>query len=332
MIITAWRLSGKEFEQNCGILLKIVIMAASFAQVADLWKADKRQYIKKSSYSIYLVHLNRHLLPFFGGDGIPDAARVQQFVNDRLAAGLAANTIRTSLLVLRMILDYGESQQLWPHLSYKVHFPTSAAQVQKVDVLSKEQQKALSAYLQENLSFRNLALLICLYSGLRIGEVCALTWGDLDLAAGEIHVRKTLQRIFLADGDEKEYALVISTPKTASSVRDIPLARNLAKMIRPLKKLVRDDCFVASNAPDPIEPRYLRDYFSRLLKTLGLPRLKFHALRHTFATRCIESGCDYKTVSAILGHASLATTMDIYVHPGHDNKKRCIDRMARLLG
>ena len=91
------------------------------------------------------------------------------------------------------------------------------------------------------------------------------------------------------------------------------------------------DCFVITNSEEPLETRYLRDYFNRLMADLGLPAVRFHALRHSFATRCIESRCDYKTVSTILGHASLATTMDLYVHPGFDDKKRVIEKMSRGL-
>lgn len=103
------------------------------------------------------------------------------------------------------------------------------------------------------------------------------------------------------------------------------------KIVRPLRKVMADDFYIISNAVTPLEPRYYRDYFQKLLVQLGIPPTRFHALRHSFATRCIESKCDYKTVSAILGHSSLATTMDLYVHLGFEEKKRCINRMAKSL-
>ncbi|MBQ7575374.1 MAG: site-specific integrase [Bacteroidales bacterium] len=162
--------------------------------------------------------------------------------------------------------------------------------------------------------------------------MCALQWRDIDLENNEFHISKTVQRVFLSDGPDKEYYISLGPPKTPSSHRDIPLSDELIKILGPLKGIVNEDYFVVSNAPDPLEPRYYRDYFKKLMKNLGLPPVRFHCLRHTFANRCIEGKCDYKTVSAILGHASLATTMDIYVHPGHDDKKRCIDQMAGLIG
>ena len=306
-------------------------MSNMFSEVAELWKTDHRRYIKKSSYAIYLIHLNRHLLPWFGSGDVPTEDSIQAFVNQKVSEGMSFSTIRSSLLVLGMILTYGEKLGRWPHIAYSVHFPSEGKRRQKIDVLTKEQQKRLVGYLTDNLSFRNLGILICLMSGLRIGEICALQWKDLDTEAGVIHVTKSLNRLYLADGNEREYLLQVNSPKTASSVRDIPMSRKLIQNIKPFRKLMNPGYYVLTNAATPLEPRYMRDYFTRLMVRLGMPPVRFHALRHSFATRCIESNCDYKTVSTILGHASLATTMDLYVHPGLEDKKRVIEKMSRLL-
>ena len=303
----------------------------SFSEVASRWKADKRQYVKPSSYAAYLQHLNKHILPIFGEHVAITADDIQVFANGMLDSGLGIKTVKDSLLILKMVHRYGERLGAWPHLDFRVHFPTSAEEQKALPVLSIPQQQRLMRHLRDNFSFRNLGLLICLHSGLRIGEVCGLQWKDLDVSLGEIHVRKTVSRIWLRDGDEKEYSLSIGTPKTSASVRDIPITRALAELIRPLRKIVNPDYFVLSNAAEPLEPRYYRDYFIKTLERLGIPPIRFHALRHSFATRCIESKCDYKTVSAILGHASISTTLDLYVHPGYSEKKKCIDRMARTL-
>ena len=228
-----------------------------------------------------------------------------------------------------MILRYGEKLGAWPHVEYEVHYPTSAGGIRSPQVLSKPQLTLLQRHLQENFSFRNLGILICLQSGLRIGEVCALQWKDVDVSAGVLHVRKTVQRIWLADGMERENALIVGSPKTVSSVRDVPISRSLMHFLRPLCKVMAPEFYLVSNAPAPLEPRYYRDYFRRILAQLGLPPLRFHALRHSFATRCIEARCDYKAVSAILGHASISTTMDLYVHPDLGAKRKVIERVAR---
>ena len=181
--------------------------------------------------------------------------------------------------------------------------------------------------MRKHFTFRNLGIFICLSTGIRIGEVCALTWDDIDIDNGLIHIRKTIQRIYINENDIKKTELLIDTPKTATSMRDIPIIRELHDVLKPLKKVVRNDFFVLTNDAKPTEPRTYRNYYKKLLKTLGIPPIKFHGLRHSFATRCIESKCDYKTLSVILGHSDISTTLNLYVHPNYDQKKRCIDKM-----
>ena len=306
----------------------------SFNDVTAIWKADKRRWVKPSTYAVYVQIINKHILPFFGAmtAGQLSEESIQRFADNLLTKGLSIHSIRDALMILKMILRYGEKLGAWPNIVYEIHFPTTVKCNAEVPVLSQAEERKLLNHLKENFSFRNLGILICLYSGLRIGEVCALQWKDLDIATGEIRVTKTVQRIWLSDGKEKAYTLSVGQPKTASSHRNIPICKELMKIIRPLRKVMAEDYYVISNSAEPLEPRYYRDYFRKLLSRLGIPPTRFHALRHSFATRCIESKCDYKTVSVILGHSSLATTMDLYVHPGHEEKKRCINRMAKALG
>ena len=167
---------------------------------------------------------------------------------------------------------------------------------------------------------------------MRIGEVCALQWKDIDLSKGTIAVTKTLERIYIPEGDKAHTELIFSTPKTANSNREIPISRTLMKVLRPLKNLVNSDFYVLTNEATPTEPRTYRNYYKHLMESLHLPSIKFHGLRHSFATRCIESQCDYKTVSVILGHANIATTLNLYVHPNMEQKKKCIDKMNKTLG
>lgn len=307
-------------------------MPAQFKEMAALWKADKRRWVKPGTYATYVTLLNKHILPFFSPADVPLTDQSAQTLADAmLSRGLSIKTVKDCVLVLRMIVKYGARQGAWPMLEMEVHYPAPTSLTSPM-VLSRHDQKRLQTYLQEHFSFRNLGLLICLQGGLRIGEVCALQWQDLNMADGLIIVRKTIQRIYLADGDERENRLLIHSPKTASSFREVPLEKSLLRLLRPLKKVVLPHYYVLTNGPEPLEPRTYREYFHRLMRQLGLPPLRFHGLRHSFATRCIESKCDYKTVSVILGHASIATTLNLYVHPGTEEKKRCVERMVRGLG
>ena len=304
-------------------------MSLSFSDVVALWKADKRLYVRRSTYAVYGQHCKNYLVPTFGDRKAFDETIIQTCVNTWLAQGLALKTVKDIVLVLRMILRYGEKLGAWSHVEFEVRYPSGAEQKKEPATLPTRNLHRLLAYLRQNISCPNLGLRICLQSGLRIGEVCGLQWRDLDLAAGVIHVNKTVQRINVTDGNEREYYLSVDQPKTPSSLRDIPLSGELKALLRPLKKAATPGHFLLPNAATPWEPRRLRTYFYALLQQLGIPKIRFHALRHTFATRCIENRCDYKTVSAILGHASISTTLDLYVHPGYADKKKVIDRLAR---
>ena len=141
-----------------------------------------------------------------------------------------------------------------------------------------------------------------------------------------------IECIYIIEGEEKHSELVINTPKTKNSCREIPMNKELLAMIKPLKKVVNDDFYVLTNDEHPTEPRTYRNYYNGLMAKLNIPKLKYHGLRHSFATRCIEAGCDYKTVSVLLGHSNISTTLNLYVHPNMEQKKRCITKMFKSLG
>lgn len=217
-----------------------------------------------------------------------------------------------------------------PLTEWCVKYPTEQKK-QELEVLSISHQRRIMQHVINNFTFRNLGIYICLSTGMRIGEVCALKWGDINLMTETISVCRTIERIYIIDDNHRHTELVIGTPKTKNSVRDIPMSRELSKLIRPLKKVMNDDYYILTNEANPTEPRTYRNYYKQFLKRLGVPELKFHGLRHSFATRCIESQCDYKTVSVILGHANISTTLNLYVHPNMEQKKKCINKMFKTL-
>lgn len=167
---------------------------------------------------------------------------------------------------------------------------------------------------------------------MRIGEICGLKWSDINTDNGTITVNRTIERIYMVEGEYKHTELVFNTPKTKNSCREIPMNKELLAMVKPLKKVVNTDFYVLTNEEKPTEPRTYRNYYHRLMARLDIPRLKYHGLRHSFATRCIESNCDYKTVSVLLGHANITTTLNLYVHPNMEQKRKCITKMFKSLG
>lgn len=287
-------------------------------------------FVKSSTIAVYTLHLENHLLPKFGNKKTLQEQEVQDFVLECLRKGLSQKSVKDMLIVLKMVVRFGAKHGWLQYQDWSIKYPTEQ-KVKELDVLTINHQKKLMQYVTDNFTFRNLGIYICLSTGMRIGEVCALKWSDIDLGTETIHVNRTIERIYIIEGDERRTELVIGTPKTKNSIREIPISKELMKLIRPLKKLMNDDYFVITNEAKPTEPRTYRNYYKQLLKQLGIPDLKFHGLRHSFATRCIESQCDYKTVSVILGHANISTTLNLYVHPNMDQKKKCINKMFKSL-
>lgn len=302
----------------------------SIQEVIFLWKEEKRKYVKPSTYATYIVLIDKHILPSFGDKFSFQEVDVQNFVFQKLQDNMSQKTIKDILMIMKMIMKFGVKNGYFPYQEIDVHFPTPREK-RELEVFSIDEQKKMFSYIKNHFNFQNLGIYICLCTGLWIGEICALTWNDIDIDNEIIHIRKTLQRIYTFEGKKRKTKLILDTPKTKNSMRDIPIFTDLLKLLRPLKKIVQDNCFILSNDYLPIEPRTYRNYYKELLQKLGISIIKFHALRHSFATRCVEGKCDYKTISVILGHSNINTTMNLYVHPNMEQKKKCIQQMARLL-
>lgn len=298
--------------------------------ISELWLADKKQYVKKSTISAYMLLVKNHLKPTFGDNYQITEDEVQTFVFRKLDEGLSKKTIMDILIVFKMILKYGAKQNLLQYEPFEIRYP-SEQKGQQLEVLSRNDQKKIMNYVQEHFTFRNLGVYLCLTTGMRIGEVCALTWEDINIDTGMISVNKTIQRIYNLENGVGKTELIIDSPKTQNSVREIPMNRELLRMIKAVKKVVNDSFFVLTNEAKPTEPRTYRNYYKSFMDNLGVPHLKFHGLRHSFATRCIESNCDYKTVSVLLGHSNISTTLNLYVHPNTEQKKKAINQMFRSL-
>ena len=257
-------------------------------EVAALWKSDKQQYVKQSTMSAYALILENHILPVFGDKSFLAEDDVQAFALQKLNNGLSQKTVKDILIVLKMIHKFGVKVELLEFSDWNIKYPTEQKR-KELEVLSISHQKKLMQYATDNFTFRNLGIYICLSTGMRIGEVCALKWCDIDLATETIHVNRTIERIYIIEGGERRTELVIGTPKTKNSMREIPISKELIKLIRPLKKLMNDDYFVITNEAKPTEPRTYRNYYKQLLKQLGIPDLKFHGPLASFLVMRISA-------------------------------------------
>ena len=300
----------------------------TFQDVSKIWCDAKRPIVKHSTMCAYLLTLQTHLLPWFGTMETIAECDVQQFVIDKCASGLARKTVRDMVAVLKSIVKYGNKHGIFHFEEWEIEYPTDTEK-KLLPTLSLNHQRILMNHLIEQPTQQNIGVLLALCTGMRIGEVCALQWEDVDFTQRIITVRHTVGRIY--NCELKTTERIHTSPKTKNSCREIPISKQLFQSLKTVRKQSQSP-YVVGTSTQSKEPRSYRDYFSRLLKRLNIPHLVFHGLHHTFATRCIESQCDYKTVSVILGHSNVATTLNLYVHPNLSQKKKCIDRMSKFLG
>lgn len=303
----------------------------SLAHIAALWKAEKSLYVKKSTLASYSYLLESHILPDLGGKTSVTEEDVQLLANEKIAGGLSRKSVHDILIVLNMVLVYAGRNGFMEYRPMQIQLPTKQKN-DTVPTFTIEQQRILSKYLKDHPSSESIGLQICLFSGLRIGEICALRWKNVDPVENIIRIRQTIQRIYIYDDSgAKHTELVMDAPKSPDSIRDIPVPAELMRHLIPYKESAGDEAFVLSGKATPIEPRVYRTFYKRLLRRAGLPDVRFHALRHSFATRCIDSNCNYKTVSALLGHSNISTTLNLYVHPNMNQKRKVVEAMSAVL-
>ena len=299
-------------------------------EIAAAWKEYKRPYVKQSTMAAYVLILENHILPTFGEDNSLPEHNVQAFVLHKIESGLSTKSVKDILIVLKMVMKFGVKKEWMTYYEWDIKYPPNSEN-KVLDVLSVSNHRKILNHIQSHFTFMGLGIYISLSTGLRIGEICSLKWSDINVTDGILTVNRTIERIYIIEGEKKHTELVINTPKTKNSCREIPMNKELLGMLKPLKKVVNDDYYILTNDERPIEPRTYRNYYKRLMEKLDIPKLKYHGLRHSFATRCIEVGCDYKTVSVLLGHSNISTTLNLYVHPNMEQKKRCIDKVFKSL-
>ena len=305
-------------------------MKKTFEEIAGQWLSEKKHYVKKSTHAAYSLLIDKHLTPAFGDMRKITEQLVQNFVFQKLSQGLGQKYVKDMLIVLKMIIRHAVKKKYIPHVAMEIKFPPERTR-RELDVLTRSQHRQILNYVKNHFSFMNLGIYICLCTGLRIGEICALQWDDIDTSRGVLNVSRTIQRIYISNEGKRYSEVIIGTPKSRNSMREIPIARELLRTLKPLKRIIGGDCYVLTSIRKPIEPRTYRNYYNKLIRKLDIPPLKFHGLRHSFATRCIEGKCDYKTVSVLLGHSNISTTLNLYVHPNMEQKQKCVEQVFRSL-
>lgn len=297
------------------------------SQVSYRWIACKKPYIKQSTYFHYLSVVEKHINSGFKNIRISELtdSAIQHF-SAELIQTLNPKTVRDILAILRQVLDYAKEQGLCNALSTKIKLPK--ANVNTIKILSPAEQQRLVAFLQLELDFQKLGVLVCLFTGMRLGEICGLRWEDIDLTNGIIKVRRTIQRIGKETGGTR---FLIDTPKTQKSIRDIPAPDFLLSYLR--KYRCSDlSAYVLTGTTQFTQPRTYQNRFKAYLRECSLSEeFHFHTLRHTFASRAIELGFDPKTLSEILGHANVNITLNRYVHSSMELKRRNMELFQTVI-
>lgn len=311
----------------------------TFKELAEEWMMFQKNFIKESTYCTYTVQMENHIIPLFGNmecneitSDILQDSMMRWFGNNRLQGDtpLAEKTVRDITVILKSCLKYGVQKGYISSKRINICFPAGKNRNKNIQTYNVREQQIIVEAVLSNLSSQSNGILLCLYTGMRIGELCALKWADIDLSNRTITISKTLQRLYFKDSQGKNYTKVsISSPKTHNSIREIPISTKLVQTLGELY-VNNPESYVLTNTEKYIEPRTYRNFYNHFMDDLEVRKLKFHSLRHTFATRCIESGADYKSVSEILGHSNVNITLNLYVHPSIEQKRRCVELMDKM--
>lgn len=294
-------------------------------ELALEWLYVMNSRIKESTSANYRMKIERHIIPYFGAIHCTmlKAKSVSEFIQKKLKDGLSARYVCDIITVMKSIFRYASREYRVANVLEGVIMPKKIKP--EIKILSKVEQRQLIQYINANHDLSTLGIALSLYTGLRIGELCALRWENIDIEKRILTVRHTIQRIQNFGGNIKT-RLIITEPKSISSKRDIPIPDCIIPMLMKMKG--RPDSFVLSGTNKPIEPRTMQYRFKRVLKNVKLPSYNFHSLRHAFASGAVELGFDIKTLSEILGHSSVQITLDRYVHSSMEHKRNCMNLLT----
>ena len=310
---------------------KLIKPKISFETLCNEWLKEKEIKNKESTIARYNGIINRHLIPYFNHTSISkiDRNNINSFIKYKTYQGnLGAKSIQDIVTVLCQILKYAEREKYIQPLIYD--FARPIVPRKDLEVLSTSEQEFLVNKIKQDINRENIGILLSLYAGLRLGEVCALQWQDIDFNKGIIKITKTLQRIEDTDKSTgNKTKIIIDTPKSIKSVRKVPIPDFLLSELKILsERSFPQEYILTGTKTRYTEPRAYQYRFKRFLEQTGIRDINYHALRHTFATRAVEQKMDIKTLSEILGHSSVSFTLDRYVHPTIEYKKQNIEKLA----
>lgn len=307
-----------------------------FSNIASEWFESIKLHTKTSTQNKYHNMLTNYILPEYGNQ--PFSTITYEFIEAhckfllesgrKKGNGLSPKTVSDVLAIIRNISKFAIRKGIY------VANDANAVQIRQdikpMRVLNKAEQSQLCEYILKKPEACSIGILVCMFTGLRIGEICALRWEDISFSDQSIYIHHTLQRIQMHRGHGAKTEVVVTTPKSSCSIRKIPLPDEILEIL-VLNKKASSGYVLTNDEYKFIEPRTMQNKFKKILKAVGIENANFHALRHTFATRCVELGFDVKSLSEILGHATVNITMNRYVHPTYEMKKKNMQKLSGLL-
>lgn len=298
-------------------------------ELFDAFLADRTPHVKPSTIYHYSYVIQRYFRPAFGSQRVDrlTAKKLQTFLCG-LRVGekpLSAKSVHDIGILLRSALRFGVRELGVDKAVTDFQIPPSSAP--HIDVFSEQELQKLALFCINHPSPLNVGILLALNTGLRLGEICALRWSDLDFANRTLKINRTVQRVNMGG----KTALTVGEPKTERSKRTVTVPADMMKLLTAMYERSAKHGYIFGARPDcPLEPRTCQRHFKSVLKSCGLKDRNFHVTRHTFATRCVEKGGDVRTLSELLGHANIQTTLRLYVHPSEEHKRQLVEQISFL--
>lgn len=303
-------------ENSCPVNISVVSWTAKYLE-------EQRSNIKLSTLKVYERYLENHIKPFFGSTALRKLNKemLQSFVNS--ISELAPSTVKGIFSFLREALKEANRKDYITPIWFNAELPKMKKHT--VEVFTKEEQRLLEASLDIEENPNDIGILLCLYTGLRIGEVCGLKWGDVNFISNTLTVNRTVQRMTI-DGKS---VLKELTPKSETSRRTIPIPSFLSDKLREIKANSTVP-YVLHTENHIMDPRTFQYQYRKIIERAGVRYVNAHTLRHTFSVRALETGFDIKTLSEILGHADASVTLKIYAHSLYEHKRSSMERLGNM--
>ena len=292
---------------------------ATVQTLAKIYLEEKAGKVKVSTLKCYQRNIKCHILPKLGDQiaanlTVEDIDDYLETMQENFSPKLVREVGALLLALLRLAGVNFTGEVALPKIRQK-----------NVEVFTESELKQMARIILRRTDETGLGILLTVYTGIRLGELCGLKWQDVNAGKGMLHVQRTVERVAQEDGTT---CLAVLTPKTESSNRWIPIPQEMMRVLKPDQRL--PETYLLTGGEIIPDPRTMQNRYKALLKRVGVPYRNFHALRHTYATRCIEQGIDAKSVSELLGHSDVRTTLRLYVHASMDYKCKAVEAIGFL--